>query len=431
VLKRQAAVALSVALATAALTPAPAHASTVTPASWGLDRIDQRERPLDNSYTYDTGSRGVGVTVYVLDSGITLQPDFGGRASMGPNFRADRFNEEPGSADDCGHGTHVAGTVGSTKYGVARGVTIVAARVATCEWLGNFTEDIIEGINWVIAQHQPGTPAVLNLSLTGNHNNSAALDTAVNNALADGIVVVASAGNSGGDACAESPARVPGVITVGSVKDDDNLAEDSNRGACVDLYAPGVGIRSWGQFRNQMEVMSGTSMAAPHVAGLAARFLQERPDASPATVHNVLVNNASPVSGIKIAHGSHGKQPPQTCEIGDFTTNLVPIPATGIAQSPLQFTGCAWNGAYTTYTGPVRVIWHTDHTRGTDLRIELVGTLFPQQVYLLDAEGGSNARNGTRYLYLPFDGRDGIWHLRVTDKVSGITGNITAWSLTF
>jgi aqualysin 1 len=258
---------------------------TQSPATWGLDRIDQRNLPLSNSYTYN--ATGSGVKAYIIDTGIRFShSQFGGRAVSGYDAI------DGGSADDCnGHGTHVAGTVGSTTYGVAKSVQLVGVRVLNCQGSGSNSQ-VIAGIDWVTGNHAAGQPASANMSLGGGA--STALDNAVNNSINDGVTYSIAAGNSNANACNYSPARVAAAITVGSTSSSDARSSFSNYGTCLDLFAPGSSITStWYTSDTATNTISGTSMATPHVAGVAALYLQGNPSASPQTVRDTIVNSAT------------------------------------------------------------------------------------------------------------------------------------------
>ncbi|MDG4763536.1 S8 family serine peptidase [Solwaraspora sp. WMMD406] len=253
------------------------------PPSWGLDRIDQRNLPLDNSYTYPNTASNV--HSYIIDTGIRFShSDFGGRAVSG--FDA----VDGGSADDCnGHGTHVAGTVGGTAYGVAKGTTLVGVRVLNCSGSGT-TAGVIAGVDWVTANAV--LPAVANMSLGGGANTS--LDTAVRNSIAAGVTYSLAAGNSSANACNTSPARVTEAITVGSTTNTDARSSFSNFGTCLDVFAPGSSITSaWHTGDSATNTISGTSMAAPHVAGAAALVASVNPSWSPQQVRDYLYDNAT------------------------------------------------------------------------------------------------------------------------------------------
>jgi len=259
--------------------------TTQSPATWGLDRIDQTNLPLNNSYTYNF--TGAGVTAYIIDTGIRIaHNEFGGRASSGRDFVDNDSN-----ADDChGHGTHVAGTVGGSTYGVAKGVSLVAVRVLNCSGSGT-NSGVIAGIDWVTSQHTTGK-AVANMSLGGGV--STALDNAVRNSIADGVVYAIAAGNSNRDACRFSPARTAEAITVGATTSTDARASYSNKGACLDLFAPGSSITSaWITSNSSTNTISGTSMATPHVAGVAALYLEGH-SATPQQVRDAIVGAATP-----------------------------------------------------------------------------------------------------------------------------------------
>lgn len=249
---------------------------------WGLDRIDQRNRPLSGTYTYNW--TGAGVRVYVIDTGIlTTHSQFGGRAS-------NVFDAFGGSGTDCnGHGTHVAGTIGGSTYGVAKSSLPRGVRVLNCSGSGS-TSGVIAGVDWVRLNHV--APAVANMSLGGGV--SSALDTAVNNLHNAGVAIAVAAGNSNANACNSSPARAANAITTGSTTTTDARSSFSNFGTCLDLFAPGSGIQSaWYTSNTATATLSGTSMASPHVAGVAALYKQANPSASSTTIRNAIVNNAT------------------------------------------------------------------------------------------------------------------------------------------
>lgn len=263
----------------------PMDTTTQDPSpSWGLDRIDQQSLPLNSAYSYNND--GTGVNAYVIDTGIRIShSEFNGRATLG--YDVIKGNSKGG---DCnGHGTHVAGTIGGSNYGVAKNVKLIAVRVLNCQGSGT-TSGVITGIDWVTKN--VSRPAVANMSLGGGA--SVSLDTAVSNSINAGISYAVAAGNSSQDACVSSPSRVPSAITVGATDQTDTRPSWSNFGKCLDLFAPGVSIKSaWIGSDTATNTISGTSMATPHVTGVVALKLQGTPSATPGEIADDLINKST------------------------------------------------------------------------------------------------------------------------------------------
>ncbi|MEV8378312.1 S8 family serine peptidase [Kribbella sp. NPDC056861] len=396
--------------------------------TWGLDRIDQLKLPLDQGYTYAT--KAAGVTAYVVDTGIyKTHSDFGGRATDGYDFI-----DNDAVANDCnGHGTHVAGTIGSTTYGVAKGVSLVGVRVLNCQGQGEWSQ-VIGGIDWVAQNAKK--PAVANMSLGGEANTS--VDDAVKRAVAAGVTFSLAAGNdNGANACNTTPARVPEAITVGSTDNQDNRSSFSNIGSCLDLFAPGSNVTStWNN--GGTNSISGTSMATPHVTGAAALYLAGNPTAAPSAVASALTSNASTGQVKNPGTGSPNKllytgfigggtPEPPTCAGGSSTEDAA-IPDAGAAVSTsTTITGCDGNGTSTT---SVKV--DINHSYTGDLQVDLVGP--SGAVINLRKAGGVGSPDGLHQNFTANtsgEKRNGTWKLQVKDVYRFDTGTLDGWSLNF
>jgi subtilisin family serine protease len=328
---------------------------TQSGATWGLDRIDQRDLPLSTTYVFN--ARGTGVSAYIIDTGIrTTHSEFGGRASVGVDAVGDGQN-----GNDCnGHGTHVAGTVGGTTWGVAKDVRLFAVRVLDCGGSGTWS-GVIAGIDWVTTNHL--SPAVANMSLGGGY--SAAVNTAVTNSINSGVTYAIAAGNGDifgnpVDACNQSPASTPAAITVGATTSTDTEASWSNYGTCVDIYAPGVSITSsWNGSDTDTRTISGTSMATPHVAGASALYLQANPTVTPAAVAAALVSNSTPNRIAQHAYSQFYGTPNRLLYMGFINAGPPPPPA---GPSGLVATAAG--------ASQINLAWTDNSTDETSFKIE-------------------------------------------------------------
>jgi subtilisin family serine protease len=416
-----------------------AAADTQNAATWGIDRIDQRNLPLTGTYTYPT-TAAANVTAYILDTGIRLtHTEFEGRARSGYDF----IDKDTDASDCQGHGTHVAGTVAGKTHGVAKKAKIVSVRVLDCNGSGSYSA-IIAGVDWVTKNATK--PAVANMSLGGS--TSATLDTAVKNSIAAGITYAVAAGNETKDACTVSPARQPDAITVAATDTNDARATYSNYGTCVDIFAPGSNILSATKTGDTTTgKMSGTSMATPHIAGVAALYLATNPTWTPTQVRTAMINDATPN---KITDTKN--TPNKLTYTGNITTtNTTPTPTTpapkttpagttvtvtnatdykiadrATVDSPLTVANAAGNGSKTT-----QIKLSVKHADRGDLAVYLIapdGT----QLKLKSATSGDDVRdlNATWTVNLSSKVRNGVWKLRVQDVFAGDTGTIDTWTLT-
>ncbi|MER7764921.1 S8 family serine peptidase [Streptomyces sp. NPDC097619] len=399
-------------------------ATQPNPPSWGLDRIDQKALPLNQSYTYPDKA-GEGVTAYIIDTGVRIShSDFGGRAFNG----YDAIDNDNVAQDGHGHGTHVAGTVGGGAYGVAKKVKIVGVRVLNNQGSGT-TAQVVAGIDWVT--QNAVKPAVANMSLGGGADS--ALDTAVRNSIAAGITYAVAAGNESTDAGTKSPARVGEAITVGATTNTDAKASYSNYGSILDIFAPGSSITSaWNTSDSATNSISGTSMASPHVAGAAAVYLSQNPASTPAQVSSALVAAATP----NVVTGPGTGSPNRLLFVGGGTT-VPPGPRfenaadyaindNATVESPVTVSGVPGNAP-----AALTVAVDIKHTYIGDLVVDLIAP--DGSVYNLHNRTGGSADNIIRTYSVNASSEvaNGTWKLRVRDAASADVGKIDSWALQF
>lgn len=401
------------------------------PPSWGLDRIDQRDRPLNNSYVHPDATTPV--TVYVIDTGVRItHTTFGGRARYG----RDTVDGDDDAGDCNGHGTQAAGTVGGSTFGVAKTVNLVAVRALNCNGDGT-TASVVAAVDWVTANHV--RPAVANMSLSGGVDP--AVDSAVANSIAAGVSYAVAAGNGDDvgnpvNACGVSPARVPAAITVAATQTNDARAAFSNFGPCLDIFAPGVNITSASSSGDAGAVTSsGTSTSAPHVAGAAALLLAARPTLTPQQVRDELISRATtgkvpnPGAGspnlLLFVTATGTEPPPPLCTVTNGTDIVIPDDNT-VVSSAVTIVGCD-RPATGTSTAEV----HIRHTWRGDLVIDLVapdGTAYRLKNSTI-FDSGEDV-NVTYTVNVSSETANGTWQLRVRDAFGGDTGFIDSWTLT-
>jgi subtilisin family serine protease len=442
-------------------------ADTQTAPVWGLDRIDQTSLPLSTTYTYRSAAD---VTAYVLDTGIrTSHTEFGGRASSGWDFI-----DQDATAQDCnGHGTHVAGTIGGTTYGVAKDVKLVGVRILDCTGSGAYSA-IIAGVDWVTAHAVK--PAVANMSVGGTA--SSALNAAVTKSIASGVTYAVAAGNDNVNACGYSPASTPNAITVGATDSTDARASFSNYGTCLDIFAPGVKITSAGYASDTAtQMMSGTSMATPHVAGAAALVLGADPAATPVQVLAALTTNASANKVTSPGSDSVNKllntawlNSPATPAPAPTTSTPTTTPTTPVTTAPTTAPTTTPPTTTPPTSTPPTVPACGPFTMGTDVRIARFSTASSSRtvstctgtasatssvsVTVKHAYRGSLvvsliSPRGTKYtlktankadkvadlahtyaIDLSGTSRNGKWTLQVKDTYGTTTGTLDSWKLT-